>query len=63
MSYYLCKGPAVGASGAIFGLVGLLEILFIHISTLASLTNDFKHWSVPEGLENEIYTELYLQKV
>lgn len=44
MSYWLCKGPAVGASGAIFGLVSHLEVFFFHNSTLASLANAFKQW-------------------
>ena len=44
MSYWLCKGPSVGASGAIFGLVSLLEIFFIHNFTLASPANAFKDW-------------------
>nr|CAN72839.1 hypothetical protein VITISV_008789 [Vitis vinifera] len=29
MSYWLCKGPAVGASGAIFGLVGSVAVFMM----------------------------------
>jgi membrane associated rhomboid family serine protease len=29
MSYWFCKMPAVGASGAIFGLVSSFNILFV----------------------------------
>lgn len=44
MSYWLSEAPAVGASGAIFGLVGSIAVFSLrHKSLLGSGAQDLKH--------------------
>ncbi|KAL1564690.1 RHOMBOID-like protein 10, chloroplastic isoform X1 [Salvia divinorum] len=44
MSYWFCKAPAVGASGAIFGLVGSFAMFVLrHRGMVKGTDNDLKH--------------------
>lgn len=44
MSYWLCKAPAVGASGAIFGLVGSFAMFFLrHRGIFKGTEGNLKH--------------------
>ncbi|XP_047947649.1 RHOMBOID-like protein 10, chloroplastic isoform X1 [Salvia hispanica] len=44
MSYWFCKAPAVGASGAIFGLVGSFAMFVLrHRGMVKGTENDLKH--------------------
>lgn len=42
-SYWFCRAPAVGASGAIFGLVGSVAVFSLRHRSLLGGTQDLKH--------------------
>ncbi|THF94993.1 hypothetical protein TEA_024813 [Camellia sinensis var. sinensis] len=44
MSYWLCKSPSVGASGAVFGLVGSVSVFVLrHRSLVGGGKEDLQH--------------------